>query len=445
MRGPRSAVAQTTMLATAVTAAALVVSGAVTATLLYAHARVVADAMLIEEVLEEEVRLPEPPPDHPSVHGLEVRLWTAGDDPVVPPSAIREAQAHDEPMLVDAGDRRAALLGVRNPDGAVLIADKPRVTVWRATGPFLAVYAGVASITLFTASVAQALLARRALRPLQDAAARARHATGAPAGIRLAETGPDEVRTLLAALNQLLARLEESALAQSRFTSEAAHELRTPVAAMRGHLEVTLRRPRTEEEYRDTLRVTLADTVRLGELVDGLLALARVDTGQSERGRVHEHAAVLTHRAAARERATLDEAGCALELDSQVDPEVFVQAPLVEAAVANLLRNAARHAPKSRVRLATTRIGDHLAFVVDDDGPGVPPEERETVFARFARGSAARRAGSEGIGLGLAFAREVARRHGGDCVLGESPAGGCRATLTVRLGDAPAELATAPA
>ena len=105
---------------------------------------------------------------------------------------------------------------------------------------------------------------------------------------------------------------------------------------------------------------------------------------------------------------------------------------LLTAAVANLLRNAARDAPGAEVKLTVEQRGDRLAFVVDDGGPGVPEPEREALFDRLARSGAARRDVAGGLGLGLPLAREIARRHGGDCVLEGSGRGGLRAVLTVR-------------
>ena len=207
-----------------------------------------------------------------------------------------------------------------------------------------------------------------------------------------------------------------------------------PVAGMRGALEVALRRPRSDEEYRAALTWALGAAERLGALVDGLLALSRVDAGQADEGRETEHVAVIAQRAASQEKAGLDAAGCTLSLDVRADPEVSVHAPLLIAAIANLLRNAARHAPRHPVTLRVEERGEHLVFIVDDEGIGVAVAEREEVYARFARGAAARGEHREGLGLGLPLAREVAHRHGGECWIEESPAGGCTAIVAVRRG-----------
>jgi two-component system, OmpR family, heavy metal sensor histidine kinase CusS len=129
------------------------------------------------------------------------------------------------------------------------------------------------------------------------------------------------------------------------------------------------------------------------------------------------------------EARTLQLAGNQVELVVEQDPELHANRPLLEVALANLLRNAARHAPGARVVLRVRRAGDRAVFEVDDAGPGVPPERREALFERFARGGDALRRDRHGLWLGLPIAREVARRHGGECALDAAPAGGLRARL----------------
>jgi signal transduction histidine kinase len=232
-------------------------------------------------------------------------------------------------------------------------------------------------------------------------------------------------------MNALLARLDVAFGAQARFTAEAAHELRTPVTVMLGELDVTLRRARTPEAYRETLATVRESVERLRALVEGLNMLARVDAGQAEQLREPVAAAEVARRAAAAEARALEAAGCPLAVEVAGDATLRVHAALVESALANLLRNAAAHAPGGPVTLRVSAEGGRVAFTVDDAGPGVPPAEREAVFDRFARGGEARRRHRAGLGLGLPLAREVARRHGGDCRLDAAPGGGCRAVLTL--------------
>ena len=179
-------------------------------------------------------------------------------------------------------------------------------------------------------------------------------------------------------------------------------------------------------------------------LVEGLTALARIDAGQIEGGRERLRAAELATRAMALEAPGLASAGCVATVEVVDDSELDGHAALLEIALANLLRNAARHAPGRAVALRVDRVGradgptPRIVFTVDDAGPGVAASEREALFDRFTRGREARGRDRAGLGLGLPIAREVARRHGGDCVLETSPLGGLRAVFSV------AALATAP-
>ena len=160
-----------------------------------------------------------------------------------------------------------------------------------------------------------------------------------------------------------------------------------------------------------------------------MLGLARVDAGQVELSRQTERASALAQRALRGEAAALDAAGCAVTLTLAADPEVSVNGALVEVALANLLRNAARYAPGAPVTVCVQADGEFVTFVVDDEGPGLNPAELERAFERFVRlGDRA----TPGAGLGLALARGIARRHGGDVWLEARPGGGLRAVL--RLG-----------
>lgn len=365
--------------------------------------------------------------------GAHPPAWRAEEDPSPVTVRVERGDSEsEEPRFYTTGDVRGVELPVETDDEQHLrvYAEAPAVTLAHSALPFALRFAVVGVLVSVFAGVAQARAMTHALRPLAQAAREAAQISAIGGGPRLSEDAPAEVAALLGAFNALLGRLEASFAAQTRFTDQAAHELRTPVAGLRGGIEVALRRPRTAEEYRSVLAATLEQADRLTALVDGLLTLARVDAGQAEQGREVEHAAMLAHAAAAQEKQGLDDAGCGFSMAIVDDPEVEVHVPLVTAAVSTLLRNVARHAPGSTVTLRVEGRGDHVGFVVDDTGPGVPAEQREEAFSRLARGAAART--GLGLGLGLPLARAIARRHGGDCWLEESLSGGCRAVLTVR-------------
>jgi signal transduction histidine kinase len=308
---------------------------------------------------------------------------------------------------------------------AILVARAPAVSVATVV-PFAIAYLLASTVVVGIAAAAWRGLARAALAPLLRARGEVAMVVGAGQGTRVSVDGPPEVADLLRAVNELLGRLDGAFQAQARFTAEAAHELRTPIAAVLGDIEVARRRPRRAEEYGEVLDAVHGDVARLAALVEGLLVLARVDSGQAGQGREVLRASALALVAAAQEQPGIEAAGGRLAIVVHGDPEVVAQPALVAAALANLLRNAAVHAPGAAVRISVDAEGALARFVVEDDGPGVPVDEQEAVFTRLAR--IGRR--SPGLGIGLPLAREIARRHGGDCRIDPS-AVGTRVVLTL--------------
>lgn len=363
-----------------------------------------------------------------------VDAWLVGpSDPRIPADLAARAARRERPLLVDLGDERVVLLpfevdGAEGAGAQLAAAAAPRVTLIGSVGPFIAIYSGIGALASILAVLVLFRAVRRSFTPLDDAREEAARVVGLGQGRRLTLAGPVEVRSLLAAINDLLERLDAAYHAQSRFTAEAAHELRTPVAAMLGEVEVALRGARTADEYRAALGSVREEIERLRRLVGGLTALARIDAGQLDGEREPVRAGELAGAALAAEAAVLAASGCRVRMDVTADPELEVHRALVEVALGNLLRNAARHAAGTQVVLRLSCEGGTALFDVDDGGPGLP-EQREGLFDRFARGGDARRTDRQGLGLGLPLAREVARRHGGDCVLLPSPLGGLRARL----------------
>ena len=251
--------------------------------------------------------------------------------------------------------------------------------------------------------------------------------------------GDDEVARLARTMNAMLDRVEDAAQRQRRFVGDASHELRTPLARMRSELEVDLAHPAGADPAA-THRSVLDETIGMQRLVDDLLHLARADdtraagdatgaagasggaSGSSTATRLDLTAAAEVSRA----RATSPVA-----LDTALDPVIVaVDEQEVRRVVANLLDNATRHA-RSHVDVAVEDggDGDRARLTVTDDGPGVPDDEAERIFERFARLDDARSAGEGGAGLGLAIAREIAQRHHGTLVLDTDHRGGARFVL----------------
>lgn len=220
--------------------------------------------------------------------------------------------------------------------------------------------------------------------------------------------------------------LDEAFSRQRQFVSDASHELRTPLTAIRGQLEVLARRERPEAaEVRRVTDVALAEMARIERLVEDLLILARLDEEAPLRPAEIPLAPFLR-------RLGEDPSLGAVALGKlptgalRADPDGLTQ------VICNLLANARRHAgPEGRVELSAAAGGERVTVRVDDDGPGVPPRERERVFDRFHRSEVSRSRGSGGSGLGLAIARSIVEQHGGRIWIESSPLGGARVAFEI--------------
>lgn len=409
-------------------------TGGITASILHLRAREALDETLLAAAHAHSGRPPSWEVEH-SDSPVEVWIPQAGDGRL-PAEELARATDAERPIFLDQDELRILLLpaelerhGERERH-MVIAARAPAVTWARSVGPFAAIYVGVAGGVALAAALALGALVRRSFRPIARAVAEADGVSDLAQGRRLTESGPTEVQGFLHAINGLLDRLDAAHRAQARFTDEAAHELRTPIAILLGELELALRRPRSAEEHRLTLVSLREEVQRLHALVEGLLSLARLDAGAAT-AREELLASEIAEAAAVAEAGALSAAGCALRLERRSDGRALASRALVVSALGNLLRNAAVHAPGREVRLLVDLKGSLLVFRVEDQGPGLPEAEREAAFDRLARSGRARRDAPEGLGLGLPLAREVARRHGGSCWLEEAPGGGCAAVLTL--------------
>jgi two-component system, OmpR family, sensor kinase len=287
--------------------------------------------------------------------------------------------------------------------GAVLIA--------RAAGVFV-----LAALAVSVIVAAAAWLGTRAvLRPVE----RMRAAAGAlPPGERLpVPRAHDELRALAEEINRLLARRDDAVARLQAFTGDAAHELRSPVAAIRAQAEVAVAHP-DPELAGETLRSVAVEAERLTDLLGSLLALARADSGR----RPDPQPVDLVAAAGAAVARVDGPDGPAVELVASAPACAAAGAGEVDLVLDNLLANARRHA-RSRVGVAVLPAGRWVRLVVEDDGPGIPPADRARVFDRFVRLDPQ---ADGGAGLGLALVAALVQGRGGAVVAGESASGGAR-------------------
>jgi signal transduction histidine kinase len=260
-----------------------------------------------------------------------------------------------------------------------------------------------------------------ALRPVAEMTARAADWSEHDLDRRFALGPPrDELTSLAATLDALLGRLGASLRHEQRFSSEIAHELRTPLSRLRAEAELALRHERPPGELRDALGAVLTQTDRMASVVETLVAAAEREA-DPHRGTVDaQEAAAAAVESCATAAA---EHGLALTVrDSGGDPiEVDVDADLTTQILVALVDNAIRYG-RSSAAVEVTHEAGSAVFAVVDDGPGVEPDETERVFEPGVRGSAAGE--TRGAGLGLALARRLARSAGGDVVARANSAGG---------------------
>jgi len=258
------------------------------------------------------------------------------------------------------------------------------------------------------------LLGRRMAKGLEALATAAGKVTTGELDLPPAADDQDEEVTALAtALRDMVKRLNSHIEIERRFASHAAHELRSPLAALRAELELALRRPRTVAEHEATLQDALDDTNRLVDLAEDLLVVARTESGVIEGEYENVPPLEVVHKAVA---ASMARAPAQISVVASSDAAMVRGAPVaLTRMVRNLIDNSVVHGGATDMRVRIAVEGPWLRIEVEDDGPGVPPEDRERVFEPFHRAANARR--EPGAGLGLGIAREIARRHGGDVVM----------------------------
>lgn len=324
---------------------------------------------------------------------------------------IREAfeERLERPFALDLrpGTPGRIAVYVQLSDGLLtVLAPKKRVTS-TTTGILLAWMVG-ASLVLTALALHFMNLQIRPLRRLvraMDSFGKGRDVGAVPV------RGPLEIRKAARAFNIMRRRIERFIQQRTEMLAGVSHDLRTPLTRMRLELELL---EDVDPEIREGLR---RDLDVMQRIVETYLAFARGEGGeQPERVRLDEVLRELV------ERAPVD--GTRIELAPLPPLELPLRPVAIRRALGNLLDNALRYA-RARVRVSAAREGDRYEVVIDDDGPGIPPEERERAFRPFHRLERAR--GGEGAsGLGLAIARDIVLAHGGDIHLLDSPLGGLR-------------------
>lgn len=270
-------------------------------------------------------------------------------------------------------------------------------------------------------------MSRRALSPVDELVRTAREVGGANLNSRLQKlnTG-DELQRLSDTLNEMLDRIETAFLRVTQFTADASHELRTPVSLIRTEAELALRRSRTENEYKDSLRHILLEAERTTTLIEQLLSLARADSGR-ETLRMQPVNLSETLRNVVDSWKQVAAARDVQLLTGIDDQGAFVSGDetLLRRLMDILLDNAFKYTPTpGTVSLRLKHREETVTITVEDSGVGIPPEEQRKIFDRFYRVDKARSRAQGGSGLGLAIAKWIVSQHRGSISVASRPGEG---------------------
>ena len=274
-------------------------------------------------------------------------------------------------------------------------------------------------------------MAGRALTPVRTIAGLARSISERDLHRRLdVDVPPDELGELVATFNSMLGRLEASFESLHRFSADASHELRAPLAVMRTQIEAGLQRTRTASEYRQLLVSLRGDIEHLARLADDLLVLARADAGGLRPAPQPIDVTDFLEESAARWSGVAGAARVAVRVEAPASGQVIADPQLLRRVVDNLIDNAIRHSPRgAEVVISAAADAGGWNLDVADRGPGVPDELRPRLFERFSRADGPRTPGDGGAGLGLALGVAIARAHDGTLRLVPNGASGARFRL----------------
>jgi heavy metal sensor kinase len=403
------------------------------------------------------------PPDH-LLHGLEFRgslarelelhprdrpfyvVWRKDGSLLVASDVETEERftGYEPPYFADhvtfehhRGEAFALLMG---PLETRIMVGKPVHHEFAQLHHFARDLALIGSGVLILSLVGGWFVSSRMLRPITAIAATAARLSATNLSERIETKNLEtELQPLANVLNDSLSRLQQSFSQLAQFTADASHELRTPLAVLQSQLELAASRPRSAEEYQQTLATCLRATERMRSLVDGLLMLARADAGRLELTKQPVNLVHVADDAVEQIRSLADQAGVAIVRDYSSEPvRVLGDSTLLTRIAANLLANAVQHSHRgTSVEIAVRtkqdkETGQALAILlVADHGSGIPLDKQAQVFERFFRADPSRNRASGGNGLGLSICRSLVETHQGTITFRSKP--GVQTEFEVRL------------
>lgn len=275
-------------------------------------------------------------------------------------------------------------------------------------------------LSMIISGVAGYVMARRALKPISEITSTARAVAAGDLTRRIqSEVQDKEIRVLVKSLNKMFEDLESSFMAQKRFTADASHELRIPLTILKGEVEVALRHPRSEEDYKQLLKQHLDIIERMQRIVNDLLTLASADAGLLELAQEPVDLSLLLQEVTQHHLILFADNHINLNMDIQDHLEVMGDHNHIERVIFNLLNNAFKYAPELSTVTISAYAEDQSAIItIADEGPGISEEHQVRLFDRFYRADESRaRYKGGGAGLGLAICKRIVEAHNGEITI----------------------------
>jgi heavy metal sensor kinase len=364
------------------------------------------------------------------------------DPAEVPPPAAAGAVPAPRRQPLARGALLIAAVAARGSDGALYLVEvgTSSADIEATLAHVLAMLAVSLPLAVCVAVAGGFVLVRRALKPVASIARKAEDISLHNLSERLPVVhSGDEIEQLSVALNRMIRRLEDAVHSSKQFVADASHELRTPLTVMRGELESLAQDAGLGGETRETLGSVLEEVDRLGEIVDGLFALSRLDAGETPAEWVKFDLAELAVTTAGQMSLLAEDKQVSVSCESAGGVTVEGDRARLKQVVVNLLDNAIKYTPSGgRVRLSVRPEAGFAVLEVSDDGIGIPAEALPHVFKRFFRVDSSRSREQGGAGLGLSIVKSICGVHGAEVEVSSSPGQGSTFRIRQPLAAEPA-------
>jgi heavy metal sensor kinase len=345
----------------------------------------------------------------------------AGQQPLELPSALKVGSLQfDDREVPGVGRSRVGATMVEGPGGPYIVGAATSLeSLDRQISVLMTVLVASIPVALGLALFGGYALARRVLSPVDRIVEVANRITARDLNQRVEAMNPkDELGRLAQTINSLIDRLQKAFEEMRRFTADAAHELRTPLAVLRSGVEVALRAPRSADEYREALEAAAAEAQRLARVADQLLFLTRQEAGMAQIEREEVRLDALLKDVVDHFAVPAREAGLTLAIEPIEPCSVRGDDIRLSQVFFNALDNAIKYTPRGgRITVRARRAGERIHVEVEDTGIGIAPAHLGNVFKRFYRADTLPSRRQSGAGLGLAIAKSAVTAHGGEIFL----------------------------